>query len=85
MFISPPGDEEVVCEVADEHAEVVSVVEGQPTEVEDAEQDVSDGGGDGHGHEKVPHFDDIDREQTFSNEILKIIQRSTAPLFWSYY
>ena len=79
MFISPPGDEEVVREVANEHAEVVSVVEGQPTEVEDAEQDVSDGG------EKVLHFDDIDREQTFSNEILKIIQRSTAPLFWSYY
>ena len=59
------------------------MVEGQPTEVEDAEQDVSDGGGD--CDEKVPHFDDNDREQTFSNEILKIIQRSTAPLFWSYY
>ena len=57
------------------------MVEGQPTEVEDAEQDVSDGDDD----EKVLHVDDIDREQTFSNEILKIIQRSTAPLFWSYY
>ena len=52
-------------EVSDEHTEVVSVVEWQPTKVEDAEQDVSDHDGvddasdDYDDDEKVLHVDNI--------------------------
>ena len=41
-----PGDEKVMGEVANQHAEVVGVIERQSAKVENAEEDVSGHGGD---------------------------------------